>query len=325
MGFNFRGLFFKAVLILCPVIGYSLEVAQAEIQNSESLQEPARQTSRVKFRGFQNAQEDLPNMSDNWKVSFFQLAAVEADRLKGNEPASLYFYNYFSFNYKLSDDERIAVRPVFEMESPGRNKYNDEVGKWLIRLDDLYVSYSRFNLFEIGPFGTRANFRVYAPTSEASQNSGLITQLHPEFYMETSLGRNSGIEFQFKGDYFVNSKRSFILKTPSKKEIPLTNKETEWETIVEYKYRAHRLFHLKPRVSWLDEWYLSSPENNLSGRHTQEFSAGIGLEWRPTRSFNTTLQFSNVTKIYDTKRGFKRPDLWLPENNEIVALTNYRF
>src|SRR5690606_22827407 len=112
-----------------------------------------------------------------------------------------------------------------------------------------------------------------------SQEQGIITLLHPEFYMETSLGRNSGIEFQFKGDYYINSKRAYLLKTRDKREIPLTNREAEWETIVEYKYRAHRLFHVKPRVGWKDEWNLSSPENNLSSRHKQEFSAGLGVEW----------------------------------------------
>lgn len=322
--FSYKNFFIFLSILLCGSLlqAQSTPSEQADADASAPIHQS---TSQVRFRGFQNATEDLPFMSADWRVSFFQLAAVEADRLDDDNTASWFFYNYFSFNYKLSDDERLAVRPVFLLESPGRNKYDDEVSKWNFKWDDWYVSYSKFNLFEIGPFGTRANVRLYVPTSEASQDNGMITKVHPEFYMETSLGRNTGIELQFKGDYYVNSKRAYILKTQKGDQIRLTNREAELESIIELKYRANRMFHVKPRVGWKDDWYLSSPENNLRSRHKQEFSAGLGVEWRPTDKFNTTIQFSNVTEVYNNKPNFKPSKLWLPENNEIVALTNYRF
>lgn len=293
--------------------------------NGSSASEVVQKSSFIKFRGFQNASEDLPFMSEDWRVSFFQLASVEADRLDDRDTASLFMYNFFSFNYRLSQDERFAIRPVFFLESPGRNSYNEEVSKWKLTMDDLYFSYSRFNLPEVGPFGARINLRVYVPTSERSQNSGTITRIRPEYFLETSLGRHSGIELQFKGEYFVNSKDAYTFKTQQGREITTTNKEAEFESVIEYKYRVNRLFYLKPRVSWLDEWKLSSPSNRLSSRHTQDFGAGVGVEWRPTERFNTTIQFTNVTQVYNNRPGFRKPKMWLPENNEIVALSNYRF
>lgn len=323
-------LFSLVILTVLTTLTFSFS-AQAQTSpdeapvETETVSESVQASSTVKFRGFKNAMEDLPFMSEDWKVSFFQLASVEADRLDDNNTASWFFYNYFSFNYRLSDDERLAIRPVFRMESPGKNSYDEEISKWDFTWDDWYVSYSKFNLFEIGPFGTRANVRLYIPTSEHSKDNGLITRLHPEFFMETSLGRNLGVEFQFKGDYYFNSKRAYILKTQDGDQIRLTNKEAEFESIAELKYRAHRMFHIKPRVSWHDEWNLSSPENRLRSRHTQEFTAAVGVEIRPTENFNTTIQFGNATQVYNNKPNWKRPKLWLPENNEIVALTNYRF
>lgn len=292
----------------------------ASAQNPE--QESSEPAPQVKFRGYQNVTDELPFMGENWKVSFFQLASVEASRLDDQSTPSLFMYNFLSFNYKIDNDSRIAVRPVFTISSPGTDKYDEELNRWKTNLGDAYVSYSRFNLPEIGPFGTRTNIRLYVPTSEFSQNNGMITQIHPEYYLETSLGRNWGVEIQFKGDYFVNSKRAYSFKTESGNVIQTTNKEVELESIVEARYRINRLFAFKPRILWHDEWYLSSPSNNRASRHTQEFSYGAGIEFRGSENFNTTLQFSNVLQTFPRRR---REALGLPQNNEIVALTNYRF
>lgn len=284
--------------------------------------ETADASSTVKFRGYQNITEDVPFMSEDWKISFFQLAAVEMDRLDDDGPASLFMYNYLSFNYKIDDDQRIAIRPVFTVSTPGTDKYDEEISKWKTELGDAYIQYSRFNMFEIGPFGTRANLRLYLPTSQNSQNNGMIAQIHPEYYLETSFGRSSGVELQLKGDYFFQSKRAYSFTTGGGDVIQTTNKETELETIIEFRQRLNSKFNLKPRVSWHDEWFLSSPVNNRASRHTQEFAVGMGLEWKPSEAFNTTLQVSNVTPVYPK---FKKKKMWLPENNEVVALTNYRF
>lgn len=293
------------------------------VAHSEVTTPPAPDPApAVKFRGYQNVTDELPFMGADWRVSFFQLASIEAARLDDDGPASLFMYNFFSFNYKIDEDQRIAIRPVFTISSPGTDKYDENLSRWETELSDFYLSYSRFNLPDVGPFGSRMNFRVYLPTSEFSRNNGMITQLHPEYYLETSMGRYWGIELQFKGDYFVNSKQAYSFKTGSGKEIQTTNKEVELESIIEARYRINRLFALKPRVLWHDEWYVSSPENNKPSRHNQEFAFGVGIEYKPTQNFNTTLQFSNVMQTYPRRR---REEIGQPNNNEIVALTNYRF
>jgi hypothetical protein len=282
----------------------------------------ASETSQIQFRGYQNVTDEPPFMGENWKVSFFQLASVEAGRLDDQSAASLFMYNFLSFNYKIDNDSRIAIRPVFTISSPGTDKYDEDLNRWKTALGDAYISYSRFNLSDIGPFGTRANLRLYVPSSEFSRNNGMITQIHPEYYLETSLGRHWGVELQFKGDYFFNSKRAYSFKTESGTVIQTTNKEVELESIAELRYRINRFFAFKPRILWHDEWYLSSPSNNKASRHNQEFSYGAGFEFRGSENFNTTLQFSNVLQTYPRRR---RESLGLPQNNEIVALTNYRF
>jgi hypothetical protein len=287
--------------------------------------ESTTSTAGVKFRGFKSAQEDLPLMNENWKLSFFQLAATEPARFDDKKSTAFFFYNYFSFNYKIDDSSRFAVRPVFTLESPGVNKYNDTVSKWNMNWGDWYVQYSKFDLFELGPFGSRTNLRLYAPTSDASKNNGMIAQFHPELFFETSLRRGTGIEIAFKGDYYAHSKKAYSFTTESGKVVYTTNKEAELESYAELNQRLTSKFNLKPRLTWFDEWKHSSPVNNFSSSHTTRFAVGLGLDWHPSNNFNTTVIYSNETTYYANRSFIRKDKNFNPNNNELVALTNYRF
>ena len=294
--------------------------SDAKTSNSQ-----ATGSSGVKFRGFTSAAEDMPLMNANWKVSFFQLAATEPARFDDKKSTAFFFYNYFSFNYKIDETSRFAIRPVFTLESPGVNKYDDTVSKWNMNWGDWYAQYSKFDLFEIGPFGSRMNLRLYAPTSDGSKENGMITQFHPEFYFETSLRRGTGIEIAFKGDYYAQSKKAYSFKTETGKVIYTTNKEAELESYVELNQKLNSKFNLKPRLSWFDVWKHSSPVNGFDSSHVTSFAAGLGVDWHPTSNFNTLVIYSNET-LYYANRGFIRKDKQFnPNNDQLVALTNYRF
>lgn len=269
--------------------------------------------------------EDLPFMSEDWKVSYFQLAATEPARFDDKKSTALFFYNYFSFNYKIDSSSRLAVRPVFTLESPGVNKYDDTVSKWNANWGDWYVQYSKFDLFELGPFGSRTNLRLYAPTSDASKTNGMIIQFHPELYLETSLRRGTGIEVAFKGDYYFQSRKAYKFKTESGEEKFTTNKEAELESYVELNQKLTSQFNIKPRLTWFDVWKHRSPVNGFSSTHTTKFAAGLGLDWRPTSNFNTMLIYSNETTYYGNRPFIRKDQRFDPNNDQLVALTNYRF
>lgn len=293
--------------------------------NDEPDNSATQSTSSVKFRGFKSATEDLPFMSEDWKVSYFQLAATEPSRFDDKKATTFFFYNYFSFNYKIDDNSRLAVRPVFTLESPGVNKYNDTVSKWNASWGDWYIQYSKFDLFEVGPFGSRMNLRFYAPTSDASKKNGMISQLHPELFMETSFGRSTSLEIAFKGDYYFHSKKAYQFTTESGKEIYTTNKEAELESYIELNQKLSSKFNLKPRLTWFDEWKHGSPVNRLSSTHETRFAVGLGVDWHPTDNFNTLVIYGNETTYYANRSFVKKEKRFDPNNNELVALTNYRF
>lgn len=308
--------------VFCPL------VVLAQINDEEPSPDHnglVKSESSVKFRGFQSAAEDLPFMSEDWKTTFFQLAATEPSRFDDDKATTVFFYNYFSFNYKIDDDSRFSFRPVFTMESPGVNKYNDTVSKWNINMGDWYAQYSRFNLFDVGPFGTRTNIRLYAPTSDASKNNGMIAQVHPELYFETSLWRGTGVEFAFKGDYYFHSQKAYSFTTNSGRKIYTTNKEAELESYIQVNQRLTSKFSLKPRVAWFDEWKHRSPQNGFSSVHTTIFGVGAGLDWHPTQNFNTTVTYSNLTTYYANRSFVRKGKHFDPNSNQLVALTNYRF
>jgi hypothetical protein len=309
-----------ASVVFCPIFVLG-QINDEPSSDVDSAPAGVTSTSSLKFRGFKSAAEDLPFMNEDWKVSYFQLAATEPARFDDKKATALFFYNYFSFNYKINDSSRFSVRPVFTLESPGVNKYNDTVSQWNLNWGDWYAQYSKFDLFEIGPFGSRTNLRLYAPTSEASANNGMIAQIHPELFFETSFRRGSGIEVAFKGDYYLQSKKAYSFKTESGRTIFTTNKEAELESYIEFNQKLSSKFNLKPRVSWFDEWKHSSPANGFESSHSTEFSIGLGLDWHPTNNFNTLVIYSNKTPYY----GRYKEKFLLPDNNELVALTNYRF
>lgn len=311
-----------ALSVFCPLVVFAQINDEGPATEESGL---VKSESSVKFRGFKSAAEDLPFMSEDWKTTFFQLAATEPARFDDDKATALFFYNYFSFNYKIDDDSRFSFRPVFTIESPGVNKYNDTVSKWNINMGDWYAQYSRFNLFDMGPFGTRTNLRLYAPTSDNSKNNGMIAQFHPELYFETSLWRGTGIEFAFKGDYYFHSQKAYTFTTSSGRQIFTTNKEAELETYFQLNQRLTSKFDLKPRLTWFDEWKHRSPENRLSSSHTTAFAASLGVDWHPTNNFNATLTYSNVTTYYANRFFIRKDKHFDPNNNQLVALTNYRF
>ena len=319
MSFLFKVL---TLSVFCPLFAF------AQINDEPETQAQAESTessSSLKFRGFKSATEDLPFMSEDWKISFFQLAATEPDRFDDEKSAAVFFYNYFSFNYKIDDSSRFAVRPVFTLESPGVNKYNDTISEWNANWGDWYVQYSKFDLFEIGPFGSRTNLRLYAPTSENSINNGMITQFHPELFFETSLRRGTSFEIAFKGDYYFHSQSAYKFKTAAGKEKFTSNKQAELESYVELNQKINSQFNIKPRLTWVDEWKHRSEKNGFASTHKTSVAAGLGIDWHPTSNFNTLLIYSNVTTYYGNRSFIRKEKHFDHNNDELVALTNYRF
>lgn len=323
--------FFLGSALLSLWIPLSLKAqAREESVASEAQGETGSNQASVKFRGFKSATatEDMPNMMDDWKVSLFQLAALDTGRLDDNQPVGMFFYNFVSFNYKISDDSRIAIRPTFILESPGDSGsggFTRNNNNWKSRWDDWYVQYSKFDLFDVGPFGTRGNFRVYAPTSERSRDNGLITRLRPEFYMETSIQRGTGIEFGFRGDYYVQSRRAVLVTNSQGIQRAQSLLEAELESYVEVNQKINSKFALRPRLTWFDEWRYGSSENNLDSRHVTQLAIALGLDWRPTESFNTLIQIANQTTYYSNRSFIRTQDFFEPNNNQLVVLSNYRF
>lgn len=280
----------------------------------------------IKFRGFKSvsALEDLPSMMSAWRVSFFQLASLETARLDDSEPVGMFFYNFLSFNYRLGHDARISVRPTFTLQSPGMNR-NRMNPHWETRWDDWYVQLSKFNLFELGVFGTRGNFRVYGPTSERSRDNGMITRLRPEFYMETSFRRGTGMEIGFRGDYYVQSQKTVTFRADDGSTRVSRLMEAELESYIEINQKINRKFFFRPRLTWFDEWRYGSPANNLQSTHTTRFAAAAGLDWRPTENFNMLIQYANQTTFFVNRQFLREDDYFDPNNNQLVVLTNYRF
>jgi hypothetical protein len=298
--------------------------------SGDSSAEPGQTSGSVKFRGFRSATatEDLPNMMDDWKVSFFQLASLDMARFDDQQPVGLFSYNFLSFNYKLTDDSRVALRPAFILESPGTSGtggFTNSVGSWKTRWDNWYFQYSKFDLFDFGPFGTRMNFRVYAPTSQRSKDTGLITIFRPELYLETSFRRGTGLEIGLRGEYHVQSRRTVLTTNSQGFQRASGNVEAEQESYIEINQKLTSKLNLRPRFTWFDEWRYGSRENNVDSRHVSRLTAALGFDWRPSEKFNTVVQFANQTTYFSNRSYIRKGKYFDPNNNQLVFISNYRF
>lgn len=154
--------------------------------------------------------------SDKWSqfkrnlgVGFFNysnVVASEVNRGKGY----LESYNYLSFEYRIGRGEKFFVRPAFLFQTSGedlRGNRADSKFSW----SDLYFGYASYNLPWL-PFEMdyKSEFRVYVPTSETSQNSGMIARLRGDMKAYYPLTNRLTFLLWFKPDYFIQRRTAYV-------------------------------------------------------------------------------------------------------------------
>ncbi|MGZ3771868.1 MAG: hypothetical protein ACXVCR_19630, partial [Bdellovibrio sp.] len=215
------------------------------------------------------------SLFSKWKVTFFSIASVPnmSYGKKATSDRSLESYNYFSLNYKLDSDNKIAVRIPFNYNSAGQNEYGDQVAS-VTDLQDVHIVYSKFDLGYIGDIDMSGNAKIYFPTSEASQNSRMITRLHFDVFFDYAISRFSTIRYAVKPDiYWQRQTAYFNPDTPQyedgsfKKDPRSTTKQYALEQYVQAIIDLNKYFAVKPQVGFDEDWYYSSSIEALEGNH----------------------------------------------------------
>lgn len=267
--------------------------------------------------------------SGKWSTSFFSISSVDNMTFGRTEPKdqrSFGGYNYLSLNYKLDQDRKVSFRLPFTYQTEGVDPYGEYVSA-RGDLQDVFVAMSFYDLGYLGPIDLSGAIKVYAPTSQMSKDSGLITRIRGELFVDYNFTRFSSITWVIKPGMFVQQNSAYFNETTAigddglyvKSPISAT-KQFELEHYLELVADINQYFALKPRAGFDETWYYGSVSNDIDSSHMTKFVAGLGLEVRPMRGWNFTVGFQNET----TLNSFKGKDVayWQPENTSFTLLTN---
>lgn len=322
----------RLILILAICVGTKISFAQevssstapsssvstSSADVSSSIETPSAKTDKASFTmSFEEKQ------SKNWGVSLFSLGSFDQTQVGDSDKQDVFFYNYLSLNYKMNRDMRISVRPAFTLNTGGESRGRQQALK--VRAEDLHFVWSIYNLLE-DPQSLTFQLKLYIPTKESSIDSGMITRLRPELNYKYYFTRFSFFQYFFKPGFFLQ--RYTVVQSqdmnPRTGEYYLNaTRRAELDHFAELVLDINKSFSVKPMVGFEEEWFNASNADGLNRpideRHESVFKAGVGLEWRPMKSVNTTLSLQNRHQIANRRDAFA---FGRPEDNQFVLLTN---
>jgi hypothetical protein len=267
--------------------------------------------------------------SGKLSTSYFSIYSIANMKPGKDEPdggRNFGGYNYFSLNYKIDQDRKVSFRLPFTYQTAGYSEYGDyetERGD----LQDIFVSMSFYDLGYIGAIDISGAIKLYAPTSQNSQDSGMISRLRGEFFFDWNFSRFSSLTYVLKPGMYFQGNTAYINSMAGVDDYGFyysdprsTTKQFELENYLELVADMNQYFALKPRLGFDEEWKYGSVANDIPATHVTKAVAGFGVEIRPARRWNMTLSVQNET-ILNSYKG-KDIAFWQPENTSLVLLTN---
>lgn len=273
--------------------------------------------------------------ADNSKIwtTHFNLSAYSETETLDKGGASWSGSSYFSFNYKIDGDERFAIRPVIYFNTPGFNKYGDNLSSDA-SLGDLYFVYTHYDIIETSSDSYSLSFsqRAYLPTSENSKATKMMARSGSSLLHKFQLAKYTYLTLSHGFDYYFQSQKASL--DPKVQTYP--DGVTKWDprrgnqqmalsTTLEFVHSFSRRWEMSSRASLYDSWYYGSDELArttglaLESRHSTELAASIGGKYKMRRDTDFRASVSNSSYL-GTGYAFGRPS-----DNEVSIGTNIRF
>jgi hypothetical protein len=252
----------------------------------------------------------------NMGVRFFNFSSVDMAQA-GKDGGRLESYNYFSLEYRLSRDEKIAIRPAFDLNSGGSNfrgKFEEADFEW----SDLYINYANYS-WRLLPFDMDyvSNIRVYLPTSEDSQTRGMIMRIRPYFIARAPLTSRMIYAIHFQPDFYVQSRTGYA----NDRGFANGNRNYGYKVFGELAYRLNRTFSIFGNLGHDQMWSHSVPIERVDVYRTEdlEIGASVGVKWGKLSSAIGISQSRNVAR---PRNDFS---LFRDDETQYFARSYYRF
>lgn len=268
------------------------------------------------FAWAQGAEDDLSSnrmsLDNVWGVSYFAATNWTTPQFEGTRNA-VDVYNYLSFSRSLGRDQRLAIRPSWNMNSAGVNKYGDSLQAGS-RLNDLQINYSNYDFGEIMDIPVSGALKVYLPTSRYSQDARMIARTAGDLFFEFYDFRRVTLSYAFKPGYTWNNESAYFDKNAPRypdgafKTSPI--KATRAWTLDQYMnldWRPTSKYKFGASVGVNEDWTNSSIKESIPASHTTFLTGGLSAEWRPRRGMSFSTSYSTRTWAGGGKFNFGRP------------------
>lgn len=262
----------------------------------------------------------------DFNMNFFSFAGLETDKMQ-NEGGRLTTYNYLTFATYL-DDLRFSVRVPFQYNTAGSDRFNGKkVNAQETYLQDLILGLQKSDpLFLPWDLESYWEGRIYLPTSEQSQRTGMMARLRNTFNLAKVLTRNFELEYMNQASYYIQSRTAYLNRFEDQdgylfevisptKQFDLDHKVTLWG-------KVSSATGLGLQFGQEISWWNASAQNQRDSRRQRELNLGPALKFPLSRNANFILSYADTV---DQDANAQELGKFLAKNTQISLLSFLRF
>lgn len=262
----------------------------------------------------------------DFNLNLFSFAGIETDKFQ-DAGGRISTYNYFTFA-TYTENARIALRVPFQYNTAGTDRFNGQrANRQELFLQDLILSVQKFDpLFLPWDLESFWEGRLYLPTSEQSQKTGLIAKLRNSFNVSKVITRRIELEYSNEFSYNVQSKTAYrntfvdedgfeVTNTATTKKMDLEHRLTLWGKVSAATGAGLQLGQEL-------QWWNASPENGKDARRQRTLSLGPVLRFPVTKNANFILAYSDSV---DQDSRLQELGRFLAKNTQVSLLSFVRF
>lgn len=274
-----KGLFIVALVF---VAGF----AQAQSSTKKSSTAPAATAAETAGTSTVSVDSDKPTKG-NFGITWYFIGGQTVNNDTQELSSFDIFDSYISFNYKISNDFRIAARPAFGYALQGTTNSGRETND-RARIRDFSFVAAFSNLFQESlpaAMSYRMAPRLYLPTSDGSKEEGMIARLRLEQSLRWNLDRYTEISIYAKPSYYFQRSTTFLTSAGR----PRTSRMADSEHGVELSYDLSKMFSIKPGLNFIESWSNASAANNQATYRSSVVDYRLGLEVRAMKALSFSI------------------------------------
>lgn len=248
-----------------------------------------------------------------WGLSAFALTA--ASRQAVNEGgASVFTYAYPSLNYRLGYGQKFALRPVFLIDTYGKDDRGFMKNNQA-RTGDMRFVYSNYNMIRYGDYTTFGGSSYYDyPTSESSLERKIYGKLSGWYQLSRIITPRFSLIYNIKPELILNSRSS-----TRNGRFNNNNMLAEWDHYLEAVYDINRTFAPVASIGYRHQFWQADPGGSRARLNEDYFKSGFG-SWI---TVNRRIRFLALVQNEVNLRARNGIGLYRDENSEtdFVLLT----